>query len=542
MKETNAQGDRNQIKKRSKLSGPRKNVSTILNGFHYLSRVQRVLGLIFIIKLSSLEDKEFNMLIRIIRSFAYSILVITIIPTNVIKVQASRSYSQTISPPMKSKNLSVAYGNPRWQILVLIYKETDFTYTDNIGVQHQVIASMTQVELDRAESAVSEFFEIDVPILNNENMIPDLTIRTLNTPLSKLTSYCNFWPDPTDIASDLDPKFDSIIVIWDDSGTDVNTGYPSALHHCGGASADEGIEQTYSAIPIDSVALNQRNVFKHEWGHSILFYYDAAGTAPKPAVDNHINDTDKQYVNCETGEPYILVDESDENPIPNSIYNNEEGFTHDYFSGSTATTDQPERCLGITQEAWSSGGPVSKHEYDIFIPMVYDLRQLTTTQVITFYPDGFAGEEQVGHCWINSLVLWRPDAWRCVSGNILYDPCFSTEGLSEAVICGATPWNGGVGFKLNLTEPLPVNNPIPDGDYAWAYVLEDGVSCGYMGGATWAFDGERVNYSCSAGWFIIGDPEVGQLWKVKKVLLSSNFLPEAYIVDMVLANVRMLWQ
>jgi hypothetical protein len=65
------------------------------------------------------------------------------------------------------------------------------------------------------------------------------------------------------------------------------------------------------------------------------------------------------YVNCFTGDPYILVDETDLNPIPNSIYNNYSGFTHDYYSGQTATADEPTRCLGINANAWASGGPVS---------------------------------------------------------------------------------------------------------------------------------------------------------------------------------------
>ena len=114
---------------------------------------------------------------------------------------------------------------------------------------------------------------------------------------------------------------------------------------------------------VDFVHYTDRNVFKHEWGHSILFYYDAAGTAPQPPVDNHINDTTNQYVNCMTGQPYILQDETDTNPIPNSIYNNESSFTHDYYSGKTATANQATRCLGITPSAWASGGPVSRPQF-----------------------------------------------------------------------------------------------------------------------------------------------------------------------------------
>jgi len=157
-----------------------------------------------------------------------------------------------------------------------------------------------------------------------------------------------------------DPAFDSVIVIWDSSGIDLTTGLSVDLQFCSGLAQQMGAAQTYIAIQVDSVRPDQRNVFKHEWGHSILFYYEAAGTAPHPAVDNHINESDHRYVHCRTGEAYILEDESDENPIPNSIYNNETGFSHDYYSGTTARPEAPDRCLGITPEAWASGGPVTK--------------------------------------------------------------------------------------------------------------------------------------------------------------------------------------
>jgi hypothetical protein len=109
---------------------------------------------------------------------------------------------------------------------------------------------------------------------------------------------------------------------------------------------------------LDAFPLNRfRNTLKHEWGHSILFYYEAAGTAPMPSVDNHRPDA---FVHCRTGEPYVLVDETQDEPVRNSIYNNRSGFTHDYYSGTTALASDVDSCLGITRAAWASGGPVTK--------------------------------------------------------------------------------------------------------------------------------------------------------------------------------------
>ena len=74
-----------------------------------------------------------------------------------------------------------------------------------------------------------------------------------------------------------------------------------------------------------------------------------------------LNDTTNKYVHCSSGTPYVLQDETDDNPIPNSIYNNNSGFTHDYYSGTTAKPENPSRCLGIPPSAWAYGGPVTKN-------------------------------------------------------------------------------------------------------------------------------------------------------------------------------------
>ena len=119
-----------------------------------------------------------------------------------------------------------------------------------------------------------------------------------------------------------------------------------------------GTGQTYTTLIIEAATLyGHLNVFKHEWGHSLLSYYEASGAAPTPTVTNHA--VVNQYVNCTTGNMYVWLDETDANPIPNSIYNNESGFTHDYYSGTTALANDPMHCLGITPSAWATGGPVS---------------------------------------------------------------------------------------------------------------------------------------------------------------------------------------
>ncbi len=261
---------------------------------------------------------------------------------------------------LQLRRIDATDPHPRWKILVLIYGKTDFTYTDSAGIQHHDVAYMTWTEKERAELAATQFVETDIPALTSGNMIPSLTIRYPEQALTQLSpNGGGWWPAPENTASERDPAFDSVIVIWDPRVIDHNTGNLEWIGSAAGLTPAMGGGQTYTTLIVEAaIWYGHRNVFKHEWGHSILEYFNAVGTAPKPKVENHAEAT--QYVHCPTGQSYGWVDEILGNPIPNSIYNNDSGFTHDYYSGTTARASEPTHCLGITPEAWAAGGPVSK--------------------------------------------------------------------------------------------------------------------------------------------------------------------------------------
>lgn len=247
-----------------------------------------------------------------------------------------------------------------WKILFLVYPSTDFSFMDG-SISRRIVGSMTQANIDLIVNRARRFAENDVPILNSGYMVPTVTVRVVQRTLTQLTAESGYWPRNSNTAPELDPTFDSVIVIWQAHGTDVNHNTVYDLNQTAGLCLPCGTKQTYLAIPISCISSNSTNVFKHEWGHCILFYFDAALLTPKPAVDNHINNTDKRYVHCPTGESYILgpADETETNPIPNSVYNNSRGFTHDYYSGTTAVPSKPTTPLGINASAWRSRKPVT---------------------------------------------------------------------------------------------------------------------------------------------------------------------------------------
>jgi len=409
---------------------------------------------------------------RFLPAIVWSILAMGLIAPSTLKLQASSIYvSQQINAaPISAAPLSPNTENPRWKTLVLIYNSTDFTYMDDSG-QHRVVASMTHEEIDRATSAATRFFQTDVPTLTSGKMTPILTIRYPSRTLTQLDPFCGYWPSRANTAPELDPVFDSVVVIWDSSGTDMSTGLPANLQQCGGLTSPNGTGQTYATFQVDSVASTQRNVFKHEWGHSILFYYDAVGTAPKPSVNNHINDTDTRYVHCPTGESYILQDETDDNPIPNSIYNNDSGFTHDYYSGTTATPDQPTRCLGITSAAWASGGPVTKPgvTYLVYLPYVSRNTQPTGIKLYVTGANGVSVIDTLS----NTIVATIPTGSQAQGITSMPDGSRAYSSDSNRV------------FVLNLTNnsvvtTIPVDNgpviPAISNDGSRLYVTNNGSS------------------------------------------------------------------
>ena len=251
-------------------------------------------------------------------------------------------------------------AGPAWKIEVLIYPYTDITYTA-AGVSHRLVGSLMPDEMTNIKTSMGAFVDTDVPALSSGKQHPKLTVKTVNKPLdatSLIPDGNGGWtPAPWTTRSDQDPGYDSYIAFWQSYGWDWGTSATDNIGHYGGLTWPLGTAPTFSEITLSQLNYGGHNVIKHEWGHAITSYYDATGAAPKPMVDIHMPEAS---VNCKTGKGYVILDETASNPIPNSIFNNNSGFTHDYYSGLTAQASNPRHCIGITPTAWASGGPVTK--------------------------------------------------------------------------------------------------------------------------------------------------------------------------------------
>ncbi|MBV8806281.1 MAG: hypothetical protein JO042_14585 [Sinobacteraceae bacterium] len=128
----------------------------------------------------------------------------------------------------------------------------------------------------------------------------------------------------------------------------------------------------------------------------------------------------------------------------------------------------------------------------------YDHRQYWSN-VFYAFPGVFPTISRSGYCWTGSLTANRNDAWRCFVGNLIYDPCFSSDQMPGAVIC-PNPWLTG-GIEIQLTQSLPSqlgNNPPPSTNgEPWNIQLTNGQHCTLVSGASSVVEGKRLNYVCT---------------------------------------------
>jgi hypothetical protein len=129
-------------------------------------------------------------------------------------------------------------------------------------------------------------------------------------------------------------------------------------------------------------------------------------------------------------------------------------------------------------------------------------------------------ERLEGRCFARSLASpARPDAWRCEADAAILDPCFvDTMGDPEVLACVQDPFERAV-RELLLVEPLPNATPTEEPRYElavpWALVVDGGVRCTRLTGATGGIAGLRIDYGCEDGSSLLGPIDRwGAWWRI----------------------------
>lgn len=120
-----------------------------------------------------------------------------------------------------------------------------------------------------------------------------------------------------------------------------------------------------------------------------------------------------------------------------------------------------------------------------------------STEVITYQPKIANVPEKEGSCWTDSLAVSRPGAWRCMVGNEIFDPCFSTAN-PHYVVCNVSPIRQNKHqFNLKLTQSLPKPSKTETSANPWLLELADKSICTLQTGTLAFVDKKPLEYSCS---------------------------------------------
>jgi hypothetical protein len=140
-----------------------------------------------------------------------------------------------------------------------------------------------------------------------------------------------------------------------------------------------------------------------------------------------------------------------------------------------------------------------------------------------------------GSCWTGSLTASRPDAWRCMAGHEIHDPCFAPAANASVVYCPDFRAPKHL-LAMALTKPLPLeqgNHGAPSASRTPTQLtLAGGVTCSFTSGATGVVGGMRINYGCSDGRMLLGEVDRSSpRWRIYAI-------PRGDSSDVTLVNVE----
>lgn len=278
------------------------------------------------------------------------------------------------SEKIRRSNYTYTTKSPSWKILFLIVQKLDYTYTEipSNTVRH-VVGDMSSADQAIANDQFIKFATVALPALSSGMQTPTYEIRkipvlqhTWTTSENNAANNNNLFPRQNFLGANDDANFDAIILVYPKTGVDQNNNNQIITYCKLGQTPNNRKGRTYATFPTNYLSVSNVNVFTHEFGHSITFYYYAVSprclgdntNASNVHTFNHTGGNgETRYVSFQTKEKYVLTDDD---KVLNSLYNYNNGFSHDYYSGFTADPAYPSVAIGVGQKQWNLGGPVSK--------------------------------------------------------------------------------------------------------------------------------------------------------------------------------------
>jgi hypothetical protein len=158
------------------------------------------------------------------------------------------------------------------------------------------------------------------------------------------------------------------------------------------------------------------------------------------------------------------------------------------------------------------------------------------TVVTTFTPYTSTGTLTVpvathvsGHCWTGSIVVSAPDAYRCLVGTQIADPCFAPRhGTAPGTVaCVSAPWSSAQ--VVTLTQALPKIAPRGRSASPWAVLLANGARCVAATGTVQSVGNVSLNLLCPGGTGAGGLDTSRPKWRVKYGAATTGELTDVAV-------------
>jgi hypothetical protein len=108
-------------------------------------------------------------------------------------------------------------------------------------------------------------------------------------------------------------------------------------------------------------------------------------------------------------------------------------------------------------------------------------------------------------------------AYRCVAGNSLYDPCWAARAAAPTVLCLPFPWSV-TDIRLEVSAPLGAIPAEPGTNEPWGVELATGQRCVLLQGAHSVFAGRVIDYYCNARLSLLrGLTRTAPVWRAASV-------------------------
>lgn len=151
-----------------------------------------------------------------------------------------------------------------------------------------------------------------------------------------------------------------------------------------------------------------------------------------------------------------------------------------------------------------------------------------------------------GACRVRSLVVGRRTAlaWRCSTGHLIRDPCFSATSSSKSVVCPRYPWRNDV-LLVRLNSRLPREKFLEHAkNDPWGIWTANGKRCiSYAGSALDTMKGKSVTYGCVGGGILLGYANTERRrWTISYAPRNAGAGPEGRRVETPVVGIIDVWR